>query len=214
MADITVMLIDDHAVVRVGFRMLLEAAGGIRVVAEADTGEDGYRLQETVAAAVILMDLSMPGAGGVESVRRLVQRDPSVRVLVLSAHEDAIHAQRALRAGASGYLSKRGAPEELIEAVRTLAAGRVYIEAGIARTLAMQEQGLGDGAIGRLTEREFAVFMQLANGRSVQRIAELLSISPNTAGTHLYNIKQKLAADNQAELTLIALRHGLIQSGN
>ena len=208
-SKIRVMLVDDHAVVRVGFRMLLEMSGDIEVVAEMESGESAYREFARIQPDVAIMDLSMPGIGGIEAVRRLVAKDKGVRILVLSAHEDAAHPQRVLKAGALGYLSKRTAPEELIDAVRAVAAGRVYLEAAIARKLAPGEPG---NALENLSEREFAVFLKLAQGESVQSIAQTLSLSPNTVGTHLYNIKQKLGAGNQAELTLIALRNGLIEA--
>lgn len=209
---IRVMLVDDHAVVRVGFRLLLETGGEIEVVGEADSGEAAYREFARIAPDVLIMDLSMPGIGGIEAVRRLIARDGAVRILVLSAHEDAAHPQRVLKAGALGYLSKRSAPEELIDAVRAVAAGCVYVEAGIARKLESHEPGAPGNALESLSEREFSVFLKLARGESVQSIAQTLSLSPNTVGTHLYNIKQKLGAGNQAELTLIALRNGLIEA--
>lgn len=208
---IRVMLVDDHAVVRVGFRMLLAAGGDIEVVAEADSGEQAHLRHAEVAPDVVVMDLSMPGMGGIEAVRRLLAKDRNARVLVLSAHEDSAHARRVLKAGARGYLSKRTAPEALIDAVRAVAAGRMWLDDGIARLLAQAAVG-GEGSVEALSEREFEVFMQLARGQSVNRIAETLKLSPNTIGTHLYNIKQKLGAGNQAELTLIALRNGLIET--
>ena len=209
---IRVMLVDDHAVVRVGFRMLLSASADIEVIAEADSGELAYQRYAEVQPDVVIMDLSMPGMGGIETVRRLLAKDKSARVLVLSAHEDTAHPKRVLKAGALGYLSKRSAPEELIEAVHAIAAGRIYLDAEIARKLAVQDLGGTAGAVEALSEREFAVFIQLARGESVNRIAETLSLSPNTVGTHLYNIKQKLGAANQSELTLIAVRNGLIEA--
>lgn len=209
---IRVMLIDDHAVVRVGFRMLLSVSPDIEVVGEADSGESAYQQFTEVQPDVAVMDLSMPGMGGIEAVRRLVARDKSARILALSAHEDTAHPRRVLKAGALGYLSKRSAPEELIDAVRAVAAGRIYLDAEIARKLAMHDLGGNANSVEALSEREFAVFIQLARGQSVQRIAEILSLSPNTVGTHLYNIKQKLGAGNQAELTLIAVRNGLIEA--
>ena len=211
-AKIRVMLVDDHAVVRVGFRMLLSASPDIEVVAEASSGELAYQRYAEISPDVVIMDLSMPGMGGIEAVRRLLARDKAARVLVLSAHEDTAHPKRVLKAGALGYLSKRTAPEELIEAVRAIAAGRIYLAAEIARKLAMHDISGNPGAVEALSEREFGVFLQLARGQSVNHIAEILSLSPNTVGTHLYKIKQKLGAANQAELTLIAMRNGLIET--
>ena len=213
MAKIRIMLVDDHAVVRVGFRMLLNATSDIEVVDEADSGEAAYQRYPEVRPDVVVMDLAMPGIGGIEAVRRLLSRDAHARVLILSAHEDTAHLKRVLKVGALGYLSKRSAPEDLIGAVRTVAAGRIYLDADLARKLAVQDLGGGTaGPVEALSEREFTVFIQLARGQSVNQIAETLCLSPNTVGTHLYNIKQKLGAANQAELALIAVRNGLIEA--
>lgn len=208
----TVMLVDDHVLVRMGFRMLLKDAG-IAVVAEADTGEQACALYAAAKPDVVVMDLSMPGMGGLEALRRLLAQDSTARVLVLSAHQDSAHPRRALKAGALGYLAKGSAPEELIAAVQTVALGRGYVDARTAQTLAVaQIDGNEASPAERLSEREFAVFLQLARGASVAQIAQTLSLSPSTVGTHLYNVKQKLGAGNQSELTLIALRWGLLES--
>jgi len=213
MSKIRIMLVDDHAVVRVGFRMLLNATSDIEVVDEADSGEAAYQRYPEVRPDVVVMDLAMPGIGGIEAVRRLLSRDADARVLILSAHEDTAHLKRVLKVGALGYLSKRSAPEDLIGAVRAVAAGRIYLDADLARKLAVQDLGGGTaGPVEALSEREFTVFIQLARGQSVNQIAETLCLSPNTVGTHLYNIKQKLGASNQAELALIAVRNGLIEA--
>jgi two-component system, NarL family, invasion response regulator UvrY len=208
----SVMLVDDHVLVRMGFRMLLGDAG-IEVVAEADTGEQACTLYATAKPDVVVMDLSMPGMGGLEALRRLRAQDGNARVLVLSAHQDSAHPQRALKAGALGYLAKGSAPDELIAAVRAVVQGRGYVDARTAQTLAMAHIDGGErNPAQALSEREFAVFVQLARGASVAQIAQNLSLSPSTVGTHLYNVKQKLAAGNQSELTLIALRWGLLES--
>jgi two-component system invasion response regulator UvrY len=209
---IRVMLVDDHAVVRVGFRMLLEASGDIEVIGEAENGEAAYQRFPELKPDVVVLDLAMPGMGGIETVRRLVARETHTRVLVLSAHEDTVHLKRVLNAGALGYLSKRTAPEELIGAVRAVAEGRVYIDGELAAKLALQDLNGAPSPADALSEREFTVFIQLARGQSVNQIAETLRLSPNTVGTHLYNIKQKLGANNQAELALIAVRSGLIEA--
>ncbi len=208
---ISVMLVDDHALVRMGFRMLL-ADAQVEVVAEAGDGEQACQLYPRARPDVVVMDLSMPGMGGLEAVRRLLAQDPKARVLALSAHEDTAHPRRVLRAGALGYLAKRSAPEALIEAVRTVARGDRYIDAGTARALAMAQLEGEESPADVLSEREFSVFLQLARGASVAQIAQTLSLSASTVGTHLYHVKQKLRAGNQSELTLVALRWGLIQA--
>lgn len=212
MGPIKVMLVDDHAVVRMGFKLLLAACDDIEVVGEADSGETAYMRYAELKPDVVVMDLSMPGMGGIEAVRRLVARDKGVRILALSTHEDTAHPKRVLKAGATGYLSKRGAPEALIEAVRAVASGRMYLDADIAQKLAMQDVTGAQTPVEALSEREFEVFIHLARGQSVNHIAETLHLSTSTVGTHLYNVKQKLGASNQAELTLIALRNGLIEA--
>ncbi len=208
---IRVMLVDDHALVRMGFRMLL-ADAQVEVVAEADSGEQACTLYPRCKPDVVVMDLSMPGMGGLEAVRRLLAQDPNARVLALSAHEDTAHPRRVLRAGALGYLAKRTAPEALIVAVTAVARGERYVDAHTAQALAMAQIDGQDNPADALSEREFSVFIQLAQGATVAANAANLNLSPSTVGTHLYHIKQKLGAGNQSELTLVALRWGLIQA--
>jgi two-component system invasion response regulator UvrY len=210
---IRVLLVDDHAVVRTGFRLLLQAQTDIAVIAEAESGEVACQRYMELAPDVVVMDLAMPGMGGLEALRRIRAHHPQARVLTLSAHDDPMHARRALREGALGFLSKRSAPEALIEAVTTVAAARRYLDAGLAQKLALADlDGTTRSPIERLSEREFEVFVRLARGETVQRIAEDLKLSGSTVGSHLYNIKQKLEVGNQSELTLLAIRHGLIEA--
>jgi two-component system, NarL family, invasion response regulator UvrY len=209
---IRVLLVDDHAVVRTGFRLLLQSLADVSVVAEAESGEAACQRYLELTPDVVVMDLAMPGMGGLEALRRIRARHPQARVLALSAHEDPMHARRALQEGALGYLSKRSAPETLVEAVTTVAGGRRYLDAALAQKLALAEiEGAAKPPIEQLSEREFDVFIRLARGATVQKIAEDLKLSASTVGTHLYNIKQKLQVVNQSELTLLAIRHGLIE---
>lgn len=208
---INVMLVDDHAVVRFGFRMLLDATEDIRVVAEADSAESAYQQMSVAKPDVIVMDISLGGTMGVEATRRIIARDKTARVLGLSSHEDPSYARYMLKAGALGYLSKRSAPDELIHAIRQVNDRRMYIDSHLSQRMALEEFNGEKSPIEILSEREFGVFIQLAKGVSVNQIAESLNLSPRTVGTHLYNIKQKLSVANQSELTLIAVRHGLIE---
>jgi two-component system invasion response regulator UvrY len=208
---IRVMLVDDHALVRMGFRMLL-ADAGVEIVAECDSGEQACTDYPRARPDVVVMDLSMPGMGGLEAVRRLLAQDPKARILALSAHEDTAHPRRVLRAGALGYLAKRSAPDALIAAVTAVAEHRAYVDASTAQALALAQVHGETSPAEALSEREFAVFLQLARGLSVAQIAQNLNLSPSTVGTHLYNIKQKLQAANQSELTLVALNWGLLQA--
>jgi len=207
---INVMLVDDHAVVRMGFKLLLEAAADVKVIAEAESGEQALKLYAEHKPDVVVMDITMPGMGGMEAIERILARDAQARILVLSAHEDSVHPKRVLNAGAVGYLTKRSAADELIKAIRTVASGKRYLEASVAQQMAIQQLSGEQNPVDVLSGREFEVFMALAQGKSTNEIAEALHLSPRTVGTHLYNIKQKLNAGNQAEIALIAMRSGLI----
>jgi two-component system invasion response regulator UvrY len=208
---IKAMLVDDHAVVRMGFRLLLQGTSDIQVVAEANSGEEAVRLYPEVRPNVVVMDISMPGIGGLEAIGRILAREPAARILVLSGHEDVMHARRVLKAGAAGYLTKRSAAEELIQAIRQVDQGKTYLEPSIAQQMAVQQLSGQKNPVDMLSEKEFKVFLALARGQSVQEIAAVMSLSPRTIGTHLYNIKQKLGASNSAELAIIAIRAGLME---
>jgi two-component system invasion response regulator UvrY len=210
---IRVLLVDDHAVVRTGFRLLLQSSPDVAVVGEAESGEAACQRYIELSPDVVIMDIAMPGMGGIEALRRIRAHDPRARVLALSAHDDPMHARLALREGALGFLSKRSAPEALLEAVAGVGLGRRYIDSRVAQRLALEGiEGTESSPIKRLSEREFDVFIRLARGASVQRIADDLRLSASTVGTHLYNVKQKLGVSNQSELTLLAIRHGLIEA--
>lgn len=209
-ATIKVMLVDDHAVVRMGFKLLLESDPAIAVVAEAESGEQGIKLYQEYKPDVVVMDITMPGMGGLEAIDRIKAKDEHARILVLSAHEDSVHPKRVLNAGAIGYLTKRSAAEELIKAIHTVAGGKMYLEANVAQQMAIQQISGQQSPVDVLSDREFEVFMALAKGKTTNEIAEVLCLSPRTVGTHLYNIKQKLNANNSAEIALIAMRSGLI----
>ena len=204
------MLVDDHAVVRTGFKLLLQTCDDIEITAEADSGEAACQMYESAAPDVVVMDIAMAGMGGIEAIKRLVAKDNRARILALSTHEDTSHPKRALQAGALGYLSKRSAPEVLIDAIRTIFRGQHYLDPQIAQRMAVQAIHGDSAPMEKLSPREFEVFVQLARGKSVAKISEALTLSNSTVGTHLYNIKQKLGLVNQAEMTLLALRHGLI----
>jgi len=211
MSQISIMLVDDHAVVRMGFKMLLESDTDLKVIAEAENGETAIKYYVEHKPNVVVMDITMPGMGGIEAIERILAKDNSAKILVLSAHEDTVHPKRVLNAGAMGYLTKRSAAEELIKAIRTIATGKKYSEASVAQQMAIQQLSGEQSPVDVLSEREFEVFMSLARGKTTNEIAESLFLSPRTVGTHLYNIKQKLNANNSAEIALIAMRSGLLE---
>lgn len=210
MSQIKILLVDDHAVVRMGFKMLIESESEMKVVGEAESGEIAIKIFQELKPDIIVMDITMPGIGGLETIDRMMAKDKNTKILVLSAHEDSVHPKRVLNAGAMGYLTKRSAAEELIKAIKSIHQGKRYLEPNIAQQMAITQLSGETNPVEILSDREFEVFMALAKGKSTNDIADTLCLSPRTVGTHLYNIKQKLNANNSAEIALIAIRCGLI----
>ena len=208
----TVLLVDDHEVVRAGFRRLLEDGDKLTVVAEAGSGEQAVQDYTKHKPDVVVMDISMPGIGGIGAIERIIARDPDAYILVLSVHEDSVFTTRALQAGAKGFIPKRSAPEEMIKAVELVSQGKMCIDPAIAQQIAMQKLTGSENIFDVLSQREFEVFRLLAEGKTVNNIAEILSLSPKTVGTHHTNIKQKLDVSNSAELARLAIRSGLLEA--
>lgn len=211
LSGLKILLADDHAIVRMGFRLLLEGAGAV-VAGEAASGEEALRLYGDLLPDVLVMDVSMPGIGGLAALERLSARYPGARVLMLSAHQDALIPVRALKAGAVGYLCKRCLPDEFLQAVRQVSRQQRYIDPELAQQVALAQISGTSHPADTLTEKEFTVFLQLAQGRSVNQVAQDFHLSASTVGTHLYHIKQKLNASNAAELAVIAMRSGLMEA--
>jgi len=210
MAKINIVLVDDHSVVRMGFKMLIENESDMAVICEAETGEEGIAAFKEHKPSVVIMDITMPGMGGLDAIERIIAFDKKAKILVLSAHEDSVHPKRSLSAGALGYLTKRSAAEELIKAIRAVNSGIKYLEPNIAQQMAITQLSGENNPVEILSDREFEVFISLAKGKSTNEIADTMCLSPRTVGTHLYNIKQKLNANNSAEIALIAIRCGLL----
>ena len=206
-----ILIADDHAMVRLGFRLLLEGAGAT-VVGEAESGEGMLRLYAELTPDVVVMDVSMPGIGGLAALERLMVGEQKARVLMLSAHHDDVVPVRALRLGARGYLCKRASPDEFLRAVTQVARNQRYLDPELAQAVALAQLSGAATPLETLTEKEFGVFMQLAQGRSVNDVAADFFLSPSTVGTHLYHIKQKLNLQNAAEMALLAMRSGLIEA--
>jgi two-component system invasion response regulator UvrY len=208
----TILLVDDHELVRAGFRRLLEDGEQFIVVAEAGSGEQAVQDYAKYKPDAVVMDISMPGIGGIGAIERIIARDPEAHILVLSVHEDSIFTTRALQAGAKGFIPKRSAPEEMIKAIALVAQGKMSIDPEIAQQIAMQKLTGSDNVLEVLSQREFEVFRLLAEGKSVNEIADILSLSPKTVGTHHTNIKQKLNVSNSAELARLAIRSGVLDA--
>jgi DNA-binding NarL/FixJ family response regulator len=209
---IRILLADDHAVVRSGLRRLLEQNVEMQVIAEAESGEQAYQLFNELKPDVVVMDLSMPGMGGLEAIRRMMVRSPLARVVVFSMHENAAFAFQALNIGAKAYVAKSGMAEDLVIAVRKAASGGTYISPAVAQKMAMQTVSGEDALSKKLSAREFEVFRLIAEGRSAEDIGHLLNISQKTVANYQTMIRQKLGVNSPVELVRLAIRHGLIES--
>ena len=207
---IRVLLVDDHAVVRAGYQMLLQNTDDIEVVSEADSGELACKHYVDSEPDVVVMDLSMPGMGGLEAIRRIVARDSDARILVFSMHESTVFVEQALQAGARGYITKSSAPEVLIEAIRELAAGRSHIDSEIAQQLAFKKTKGEDTPFSDLSTREFEIFCLLAEGLNTSEISKRLSLSYKTVANYSTQIKSKLEVSTVAEIARIAIRCKII----
>ena len=205
---IRVMLVDDHAVVREGYRRLLECQGDLRVVAEASDGEQALLTWRDHQPDVTVIDLALPGLGGLELITRLRQRDAHCRLLAFSMHRDPVWATQALRAGALGYVTKSSPPEQLIQAVRTVQAGRRIVSPDIAGEVTAALLDPAPGLAHGLSPREFEVLRALVNGRAIKDIAEALHLSPKTVHNLHYQIKTKLGTHSDFELARLAWQNG------
>lgn len=207
---IRVVLVDDHPVVRTGYRRLLEQTGDVEVVAEAGDCAGGYSAFVAHRPDVLVTDLSMAGPGGLELIRRVLLRTPEARVLVFSMHDGALLVQRALEAGARGFLAKSSSPDELIVAIRALHAGRRYLGPGLSTPDRHGEPRREAALLAALTAREFEIFRLLAQGHSSAECAQALNLSPKTIANHQTAIKAKLGVASSAALAHFAIRHRVI----
>lgn len=213
---IRLLLVDDHAVVRSGLRMLLESETDVEIIGEAGTAREALEAVQSLRPDVVLMDIGLPDLSGIEAARQIKQVLPGTAVVALTIHEDEEYFFKMLEVGASGYVPKRAAPEELLTAIRAAAVGEVYLYPSLAKLLVKdyltQEQPpRGVKWIDGLTEREQEVLAHLADGASNQEIAETLAISPKTVARHRENIMRKLNMHTRTELVKYAIRKGIIQ---
>lgn len=215
---ISIILVDDHAIVRAGFRMLLATEETINVIAEAERGEQACQLYSELQPDVLVMDLSMSGIGGLEAIRRICHRDSNARILVFSVHDESVYIDRAINAGAKGYISKNAHPDILIEAIQRIAAGELYIEHGLVKHTEPSANELlpsGDdykNIIESLSAREFDVFLLLAKGYTAHKIADELCLGYKTIANYSTQVKSKLKVSTLAELVHIALLLGIIKT--
>ena len=208
----TIVLVDDHAVVRAGVRRLLEQEPLFEVIGEAESGEKAYQTFGELKPDVMVMDLSMPGMGGLEAIRRILMRYEKAKILVLSMHEDLSFANQALKLGAKGYLIKNALADDLVKSIETVSNGEVFLSAEIAKKMAMQSISGNQDPVHELSAREFEIFRLLAEGLDIDAIASTLNISSKTVSNYQTMIKQKLNINTPIELIRYAIKAGVIKN--
>lgn len=213
---IKLLLVDDHDLVRTAIARTLSDSSDLNVVGEASSGEQAYNMVRELLPDVVLMDIRMPGIGGLEATRKIKQRFPQVKILALSACDEEPFPTRLLQAGASGYLTKGVCIEETIRAIRQVAAGHHYLSSDIAQQMALKtyDKKQPDNPFDQLSEREMQISLMIASGQKIQVISDLLCVSPKTVNTHRYRIFSKLNIENDVELALLAVRHNLVENSN
>jgi two-component system invasion response regulator UvrY len=208
----TIVLVDDHAVVRAGVRRLLEQEPLFEVIGEAESGEKAYQILAELKPDVMVMDLSMPGMGGLEAIRRILMRYEKAKILVLSMHEDLSFANQALKLGAKGYLTKNTLADDLVKSIKTVTQGDVFLSDEIAKKMAMQSISGNQDPVHELSAREFEIFRLLAEGLDIDAIASTLNISSKTVSNYQTMIKQKLDINTPIELIRYAIKVGVIKN--
>lgn len=212
---IKVLLVDDHDLVRAGIKHILSDVSGIKVIGEARSGEDAVRVARELEPEVVLMDIKMPGIGGLEATRKLIRANPDIKVLIVTVCDDDILPSRLLQAGAAGYLTKGADMDEMVRAIRAVHSGQRYISPQIAQQLAFKHlSDSGESPFDALSERELQVMLMIVNGQKVQNIAEKLHLSPKTVNSYRYRLFEKLNVKSDVELTHLAIRYGILDSSS
>ena len=208
---IKVLLVDDHDLVRLGIKKLLSDVNNIEIVGEAASGEEAITLTSKLLPDVILMDVKMPGMGGLEATKRISKTHPQVKILVVTVYGDEPYPTRVLQAGASGYMTKGVSVDEMIQAIRTVHTGRRYLSPEVAQQLALKHLTHEDESpFDSLSEREMQVLIMITSGQRVNEVADQLCLSPKTVNSYRYRLFEKLDIDSDVELTHMAIRHKLI----
>jgi two-component system, NarL family, invasion response regulator UvrY len=208
---ITVLLVDDHELIRTGVRGILDKAPDIEVAAEASTGEEALDIVQHVPVDVVLMDVNMPGMGGIEATRRVLRAKPELKVIALTVLDDDPFPTRLHEVGAMGFLTKGCPADEMLRAIRAVHNGHHYIASDVARKHTLTEwHGQGDNPFKQLSSRETQVLLQILEGQKNQEISDILSLSPKTVSTYRQRIYEKLDIKNDVELTRLAYRHGIL----
>jgi two-component system, NarL family, invasion response regulator UvrY len=209
---IKVLLVDDHDLVRLGVKRLLQDANGIKVIGEAGTGEEAIQLMRELSPDVVIMDIQMPGIGGLEATRKMLRYNPMVKILALTVCEEEPYPSRFLQAGAAGYITKGSSAEEMIKAIRVLYTGERYISPEIAQQIALKRFSPQEKSpLDALSERELQVMLMITQGQTVNQISDKLCLSSKTVNSYRYRIFEKLGIKSDVELTLLAVRLGVLE---
>ena len=212
---VKILLVDDHRLVRAGLKKVLQEAADMQVLGEASSGEEAIEFLRTQTPDVVLMDINMPGIGGLEATRRIVQRNAAIKVIVVSMHLEEPYPSRMMTAGAAGYISKDSAADEVIAAIRRVMSGGRYVAADVAGNMAASlVKGKTDSPFEQLSQRETQVMIMVTKGHSTQDISDRLHLSPKTVSTYRYRLFEKLGVTNDVELTRMAMRYGLLDEAN
>ncbi len=212
---INVLLVDDHDLVRIGIRRLLGDVNGIKVVGEAKSGEEAVRIARELKPHVVLMDVKMPGIGGLEATRKLLRADPEVKIIAVTVYGEEPFPSRLLQAGAVGYITKGSSLDEMVQAIRTVYGGQRYLSPEVAQQLALRHLTDQDNSpFETLSERELQVMIMITNGQKVQEISDKLCLSPKTVNSYRYRLFEKLGVNSDVELTHLAIRHGMLDTEN
>lgn len=210
---ITVYLVDDHELVRTGIRRILEDERGIKVIGEAGDGETAVQWSRQNEADVILMDMNMPGMGGLEATRKILRYQPHAKIIVLTIHTEDPFPTKVMQAGASGYLTKGARPPEVIQAIRQVAVGQRYLSPEIAQQMALSNFNQGDeNPFKILSERELQIMLMITNGEKVNDISNCLNLSPKTVNSYRYRLFSKLKVNGDVELTRLAIRYKMLDA--
>ena len=214
MKNIKVILVDDHAVVRTGYKILLKEAEYIKIIAETDTGEKAILLAKKFSPDVIVMDISLPGINGIEAIRRILFDNKNIKILVFSMHEEVVFVERALQAGAIGYMTKSSDPKLLSKAIKSVSAGKQFIDDDLKKKMSYEHerQRESNTVLSDLSAREFQIFCLLAEGKNTNEISSILDISYKTVANYSSQIKNKLHASTVADIARIAIRHNIIKA--
>ncbi|WP_434360158.1 UvrY/SirA/GacA family response regulator transcription factor [Parasalinivibrio latis] len=210
---ISVFLVDDHELVRTGIRRLLEDVRGIKVVGEAHSGEEAVKWCRQSHADIVLMDMNMPGIGGLEATRKILRANPDIKIIVLTVHTENPFPTKVMQAGAAGYLTKGAGPDEMVNAIRQVHSGQRYISPEIAQQMALSQfSPAAENPFKNLSERELQIMLMITKGEKVTDISEKLNLSPKTVNSYRYRLFEKLSIKGDVELTHLAIRHGILDT--